>query len=171
MRGVDDSIGKQVSLGIFRENGQSQKFSILKESWPFIESEKTINNDNSFNFFLLLNGQNAKLAINEEVNVAAFYIKEIGTLNNFNDVRIKNVKDPNDENDVATRKHVDNRKQIIEVKSENIILSSGRIIRTGIGGPNHISKVYTIKINGTNITSFRKTNNQENVVTIFQNPF
>ena len=108
MRGVDDSIGKQLGRGIWRENGQSQKLSILKDSWSFIESEKNINNANSLNFFLRLNGQSANHAISEEINVAAFYFKEIGTLNKFNDVRITNVKDPNDENDVGTRKYVDN---------------------------------------------------------------
>ena len=169
MRGVN-SMGKQGGLGIWKETGQSQKCSILKESWSFAESEKVVINASIFNFFLQLQGQSANLATNEEVDVAVLYFKEIGTINNFNDARITNVKDPIDDNDVATKKYVDKKKQIIEGKSETIMLSSGRIIRAGIGGPINISIVYTIKINGTIITSFSKTDNQENALTIFQNP-
>ena len=170
MRCVNSSIGKQVGLGIWKATGQSQKFSILKESWSFAESDEVVNNANSFNFFLRLQSQGANLNANEEVDVAALYIKEIGTFNNFNDTRITSVKDPVDDNDFATKQYVKNRKQFIEIKSETVMLSSGRIIRAGIGGPDNISIVYIIKINGTNVTSFSKSNNQENAVTVFQNP-
>ena len=102
MRGVNDSIGKRVGLGIWKITGQSQNFSILKEAWDFAESEEVINNNvDSFNFFLQLNGEGANLAVNEEVDVAALYIKEIGTINNFNDMRITNIKDPVDDSDAA----------------------------------------------------------------------
>ena len=124
MRGVNSSISKRVGLGIWKETGQSQKFSILKESWSFTESEEVVNNANSFNFFLRLNGQSANLTANEEVDVAALYIKEIGTINNFNDMRITNVKDPVDDSDAATKQYVDNRNRVIEIKSKTIMLSS-----------------------------------------------
>ena len=76
MRGVNSSIGKRVGLGIWKVTGQSQKFSILKESWDFAESEEVINNNvDSFNFFLRLNGESANLGINDEVDVTALYIK------------------------------------------------------------------------------------------------
>ena len=52
MRGVNSSIDKQVGLGIWKETGQSQKFSLLKESWSLEESDEVVNNVVSFNFFL-----------------------------------------------------------------------------------------------------------------------
>ena len=50
---------------------QSEKNSILKESWSFAESEEVVNNANNFNFFLRLRGEKANLAVNDEVDVAA----------------------------------------------------------------------------------------------------
>ena len=48
-------------------------------------------------------GETANLATNDEVDVAALYMKEIGTINNFNDTSETNVNHPNDENDVAKK--------------------------------------------------------------------
>ena len=170
MRGVNNSIGKKVGLGIWRETGQSQKFSILKESWSFAESEEVINNANSFNFFLRLNGESANLTANEEIDVAALYIKEIGTINKFNDTRITNVKDPVDDTDVATKQYVDNRKRVIEIKSKTIMLSSGRIIRAGLSGSFSTTMTQNIIINGSRVTSFTKPSNEDRSITVFQNP-
>ena len=170
MRGVNSSIGKRVGLGIWKETGQSQKFSILKESWSFTESEEVVNNANSFNFFLRLNGQSANLTANEEVDVAALYIKEIGTINNFNDRRITNVKDPVDDSDAATKQYVDNRNRVIEIKSKTIMLSSGRIIRAGLSGSFSTTMTQNIIINGSRVTSFTKPSNEDRSITVFQNP-
>ena len=157
MRGVNNSIGKTVGLGIWKEGGmQSEKNSILKESWSFAESEEVINNANKFNFFLRLNGESANLGINDEVDVAALYIKEIGTINNFNDTRITNVKDPVDDNDAATKQYVDNRKRVIEIKSKTIMLSNGRILRAGLSGSFSTTMTQNIIINGSSVTSFTK---------------
>ena len=171
MRGVNDSIGKRVGLGIWKITGQSQKFSILKESWDFAESEEVINNNvDSFNFFLRLNGEGANLPVNEEVDVAALYIEEIGTINNFNDMRITNVKDPVDDSDAATKQYVDNRKRVIEIKSKTIMLSSGRIIRAGLSGSVNTTMTQNIIINGSSVTSFTKPSGEDRSITIFQNP-
>ena len=68
-----------------------------------------------------LRGESANLAVNDEVDVAALYIREIGTINNFNDTRISNVKDPADDSDVSTKQYVDNRKRVIEIKLKTIM--------------------------------------------------
>ena len=140
----------------------------MKESWSFAKSEEVVNNATSFNFFLQIQGENGNLAIDDEVDVAALYNKEIGTTNNFNDARITNVKDPIDDNDVATKNYVDNSKKIIEIKSETIMLSSGRIIRAGISGQNNIATQVSIEINGPVSSTFHTPINQHHSVTIFQ---
>ena len=170
MRGVNSSIGKRVGLGIWKETGQSQKFSILKESWSFAESEEVVNNSIHFNFFLRLNGESANLAVNDELDVAALYVKEIGTINNFNDMRITNVKDPVDPQDVATKQYVDNRNRVIEIKSKTIMLSSGRIVRAGLSGSVNTTMTQNIIINGSSVTSFTKPSGEDRSITIFQNP-
>ena len=171
MRGVNNSIGKTVGLGIWKEGGmQSEKISILKESWSFAESEEVVNNTTQFNFFLRLNGESANLTVNDEVDVAALYIKEIGTINNFNDTRISNVKDPVDDSDVATKQYVDNRKRVIEIKSKTIMLSNERILRAGLSGSFSTTMTQNIIINGSSVTSFTKPSNEDRSITIFQNP-
>ena len=88
MRGVSSSIGRTVGLGIWKENNPSEKNAILKESRSFAESEEIVNNTNNFNFFLRLQVNAANLDVNEaNLDVAALYIKEVGTVNNFNDTR------------------------------------------------------------------------------------
>ena len=170
MRGVNNSIGKTVGLGFWKEGGmQSEKNSILKESWSFAESEEVVNNTTQFNFFLRLNGESANLTVNDEVDVAALYIKEIGTINNFNDTRISNVKDPVDGSDVATKQYEDNRKRI-EIKSKTIMLSSGRIIRAGLSGSFSTTMIQNIIINRSSVTSFTKPSNEDGSITVFQNP-
>ena len=148
----------------------SEKISILKDSWSFAESEEVITNANKFSFFLRLNGESANLTANEEIDVAALYIKEIGTINNFNDTRITNVKDPVDDSDVATKQYVDNRKRVIEIKSKTIMLSSGRIIRAGLSGSFSTTMTQNIIINGSSVTSFTKPSNEDRSITVFQNP-
>ena len=170
-RGVNNSIGKTVGLGIWKEGGmQSEKNSILKESWSFAESEEVVNNTTQFNFFLRLNGESANLTVNDEVDVAALYIKEIGTINNFNDTRISNVRDPLDDSDVATKQYVDNRKRVIEIKSKTIMLSNGRNLRAGLSGSFSTTMTQNIIINGSSVTSFTKPSNEDRSITIFQNP-
>ena len=117
-----------------------------------------------------LNGESANLTANEEIDVAALYIKEIGTINNFNDTRITNVKDPVDDTDVATKQYVDNRKRVIEIKSKTIMLSSGRIIRAGLSGSFSTTMTQNIIINGSRVTSFTKPSNEDRSITLFQNP-
>ena len=171
IRGVNSSIGKTVGLGIWKEGGmQSEKNSILKESWSFAESEEVVNNTTQFNFFLRLRGESANLAVNDEVDVAALYIKEIGTINNFNDTRITNVKNPVDPQDVATKQYVDNRNRVIEIKSKTIMLSSGRIVRAGLSGSVNTTMTQNIIINGSSVTSFTKPSGEDRSITIFQNP-
>ena len=171
MRGVNNSIGKTVGLGIWKEGGmQSDKNSILKESWSFAESEEVVNNTTQFNFFFRLRGESANLAVDDEVDVAALYIKEIGTINNFNDTRITNVKDPVDDSDVATKQYVDNRKRVIEIKSKTIMLSNGRTLCAGLSGSFSTTMTQNIIINGSSVTSFTKPSNEDRSITIFQNP-
>ena len=170
MRGVNNSIGKQVGLGIYRESGLSEKNSILKESWSFVESDEVVNNSIHFNFFLRLNGYSANLAVNDEVDVAGLYIKEIDSINNFNNRRITNVKNPVDPQDVATKQYVDNRNRVIEIKSKAIMLSSGRIIRAGLSGSVNTTMTQNIIINGSSVTSFTKSSGEDRSITIFQNP-
>ena len=170
MRGVNSSIGKRVGLGIWKQTGQSQKISILKESWNFAESDEVINNANSFKFFLRLNGDSANLAVNDEVDVAALYIKEIGIINNFNNTRITNVKDPVDVSDVATKQYVDNRKRVIEIKSKTIMLSNGRILRAGLSGSFSTTMTQNVIINGSSVKSLTKPSNEDRSITVFQNP-
>ena len=170
MRGVNNSIGKQVGLGIYRESGLSEKNSILKESWSFVESDEVVNNSIHFNFFLRLNGYSANLAVNDEVDVGGLYIKEIDSINNSNDTRITNIKNPIDSQDVATKQYVDNRKRVIEIKSKTIMLSSGRIIRAGLSGSVNTTITQNIIINGSSVTSFTKPSNEDRSITVFQNP-
>ena len=170
MRGVNNSIGKKVGLGIWKETGQAQKITTLKESWSFAESEEVANNANLFDFFLRLNGHGANLSPNDEVDVAGLYIKEIDTINNFNDTRITNVKDPVDPQDVATKQYVDNRKRVVEIKSKTIILSSGRIIRAGLSGSVNATMTQNMIINGSSVTSFTKPSGEDRSITKFQNP-
>ena len=148
----------------------SEKNSILKESWSFAESEEVVNNTTQFNFFLRLRGESANLAVNDEVDVAALYIEEIGTINNFNDTRITNVKDLVDDSDVATKQYVDNRKRVVEIKSKTIMLSSGRILRAGLSGPFSTTITQNLIINNISVTSFTKPSNEDRSITIFQNP-
>ena len=142
----------------------------MNESWSLEESDEVVKNANSFNFFLRLQSEGANLGINDEVDVAALYIKEIDTYNNFNDTRITNVKDPVDDSDVATKQYVDNRKQIIEIKSKTIMLSNGRILRAGVSGSFTTTMTQNIIINGSTVTSFTKPSNEYKSITIFQNP-
>ena len=142
----------------------------MKVSWSFAEIEEVINNANKINFFLRLNGESANLKTNEAIDVAALYIKEIGTINNFNDTRLTNVKDPVDDSDVATKQYVDNRKRVIEIKSKTIMLSSGRIIRAGLSGSFSTTMTQNIIINGSSVTSFTKPSNEDRSITVFQNP-
>ena len=158
-------------MGIYREeSGLSEKNSILKESWSFVESDEVVNNSIHFNFFLRLNGYSANIAVNDEVDVAGLYIKEIDSINNFNNTIITNIKDPVDDSDAATKQYVDNRKRVIEIKSKTIMLSSGRIIRAGLSGSVNTTMTQNIIINGSSVTSFTKPSNEDRSITVFQNP-
>ena len=88
----------------------------------------------------------------------------------MNGTRITNLKNPIDDNDVATKVYVDSKRQVIEVKSEIIMLSSGRIIRGGIGGPNESAIHIAVLVNGSVISTFNKPINQRHAITKFQNP-
>ena len=90
IRAIDTSIGKKISFGIRRENGNDTGITnTLKNDWQLVESDRVLFNSTVFNIFVRLEGNSANLSPNDNIDFAAFYIESIDGGGVFKDINVK----------------------------------------------------------------------------------